>query len=316
MPFIPASPPQPLWIEQTRAIAVADSANHYLYGGLGSAGLVVVNTAAGTQTAQFAAGVADLVVDDTNGDVYTTDGNSSYVVRTLAGFKYDTSKNAKNYVELPGPSRHLAFDSAMRRLYVAEYGEKVTRIFVVDTTTMSLVGTITTPLNEFGNVSVDPNTHEVYIAQMDAPRDYLVADPHSLQLVRTVPNTEIRGDGSVVLNSKLRHVYRTDFSGKISTYDYAGKRLASTDLGSRLQRCDVDAAGQNLYCWMYHLDLKTYKQSQNRVAVFHDDGNGNLTQTAAHEDEFIGETVDVPNHLLWILKDKGANAVVESYRLP
>src|SRR4029077_5363663 len=102
--------------------------------------------------------------------------------------------------------------------------------------------------------------------------------------VRTVPNPEIRGDGSIMVNSKLRHVYRTGFSGKISTYDYAGQRLTSTDIGSWLQQCDVDAAGQDLYCWVYHLDPKTYERSQNRLVVFHDDGKGNLTQTAAHED--------------------------------
>lgn len=316
MPFIPASPPQPLWIEQSRAVAVADSANHYLYAALGSAGLVVVNTIAGKQTAQFAFGVAALVVDDTNGDVFSTDGNSHYIVRTLAGFKYDNSKNAKTYVELPEASRHLALDSALRRLYVAEEGDKATRVFVVDTTTMSQVGTITTPVNEFGNITIDPDTHEVYITQLDAPRDYLVADPHTLQLVRTVPNAEIRGDGSVVLNSKLRHVYRTEFSGKISTYDYAGQRITSTDLGSRVQQCDVDTAARDLYCWMYHLDPKTYQRSQNRLVVFHDDGNGNLTQAAAFEYDFIGEAVDIPNHLLWIVNDRGANAVVESYHLP
>ncbi len=231
-----------------------DAARGRVYAAHGSSQrLLVVDAKTGAVLRQIKVGpVHGVAVDQTTGNVFTGNGTDDSVSRVDS-----VSGSILGSADVPGPVDAIAYDAPRNRIYADEDSGK--RIFVIDAKRMKLVASITTPGDDHEYLAVDPLTHRVY-QNLPALAEFVVIDPDTLQIIRTVRTPELRSDHPLMLDAKARVVIVGGKNGAISVYSMEGKKLSQTAMPPDVDQCDLNSTSGLIGCagsgriWVLRLD--------------------------------------------------------------
>ena len=259
MPIVPMTPPQPVAIYSGFDYVTVDAERRRVYAAhTASQSLLIVNAENGKEIGQVQTGpMHGVAVNPENGHVYTGNGES----RTVSEVDPFAQKVLAS-TDVAGNVDAIAYDPVEHRIYADE--DDGTRMFVIDSQTMKLVGTVPLPGHKPEYLAIDPQTHKIYqnIANLS---EFVAIDPKSLTVVQTVKTPGIKNNHPLQLDTELRHIYvggrRDANSGTLQTYDTDGNLLDQTNYSGRFDQCDVDSHAHNLYC-----------AGDGGITVFHDSG--------------------------------------------
>ncbi len=259
MPIVPMTPPQPVAISSGFDYVTVDAERRRVYAAhTGSQSLLIVNADNGKEIGQVQTGsIHGVAVNPETGHVYTGNGES----RTVSEVDPVAQKVLAS-TDVAGNIDAIAYDPAEHRIYADE--DDGTRMFVIDSQNMKLVGTVTLPGHKPEYLAIDPQTHKIYqnIANLS---ELVVIDPQSLTVVQTVKTPGIKNNHPLQLDTELRHIYvggrRDANGGTMQTYDTEGNMLGQADYPGRFDQCTVDSHTHNLYC-----------AGDAGLIVFHDSG--------------------------------------------
>ena len=259
MPIVPMTPPQPVAIYSGFDYVTVDAERRRVYAAhTGSQSLLIVNADNGKEIGQVQTGpMHGVAVNPENGHVYTGNGES----RTVSEVDPFAQKVLAS-TDVAGNVDAIAYDPVEHRIYADE--DDGTRMFVIDSQTMKLVGTVPLPGHKPEYLAIDPQTHKIYqnIANLS---EFVAIDPKSLTVVQTVKTPGIKNNHPLQLDTELRHVYvggrRDANGGTMQTYDTDGNMLGQTDYPGRFDQCTVDSRTHNLYC-----------AGDAGLIIFHDSG--------------------------------------------
>jgi len=254
--IVPAFPPQKIIIESGFDYLGADADRRRIFAAhTGSGALTVVNADTGAVLGQVDVGLLHgVAVNPENGHVYTGDSEK----RTVNDID-PVAMTVVSSVAVPGLVDATVYDAKYHHIYADE--DDGTRIFVVDSRTMKLAGTVALPGHKPEYMAVDPRTHKLYqnIANLS---EFVVIDPETLRVVQTVKTPEIVSNHGLGLDGERGHVYVAGRNGVLSVYDLDGTHVASLTFGRRTDQCMVDAVRHNIGC-----------AGGGFITVFHDGGS-------------------------------------------
>jgi len=258
MALVPAAPPQPVPIIYSGFDYVAvDAERRRVYAAhSGGRALLVVDADTGAVLGQVRVGlVAGVAVDPATGHVFT--GNGIY--RSISEVDPATMKVVRS-VDVDGIVDAVAYDSDMHRLY-ADEGDG-TRIFVIDTPTMTQVGTVPLPGHKPEFLAIDPATHKIY-QNIDSLNEFVIIDPQTLSVIQTIATPELEHNHPLQIDAQLGHVYVAGVNGVLGVYDLSGKRLSTVKFDGPVDQCSLDTKRHNLAC-----------AGGGGLKVFNDSGHG------------------------------------------
>ncbi|HYK52364.1 MAG TPA: hypothetical protein VEV38_02430, partial [Candidatus Eremiobacteraceae bacterium] len=151
MAIVPALPPHQVQIISHFDYLSIDSQRRRVYAGhTASHALLVINADTGAVLGQVETGaVQGNAPNEATGDVYTGDGESGTVSEV------DPVKmTVVNQVDIGNPIDALAFDPATGRIFADEDGG--TQVFVVDSKSFKLLGSVPIPGHDLEFLAVDP----------------------------------------------------------------------------------------------------------------------------------------------------------------
>jgi DNA-binding beta-propeller fold protein YncE len=253
--IVPAFPPQKVIIESGFDYLGADVDRRRIYAAhSGSGALTVVNADTGAVLGQVDVGLLHgVAVNPDNGHVYTGDSEKRMVVDVdPSGMSVGPS------VAVTGLLDAVVYDAKYHHIYADE--DDGTRIFVVDSRTMKLVGTVALPGHKPEYMAIDPRTHNLYqnIANIS---EFVVVNPDTLRVVQTVKTPEIVSNHGLALDGERGHVYIAGRNGVLSVYDLNGTHVSSVKFGRRSDQCMDDPVRHNVAC-----------AGDSYITVFHDGG--------------------------------------------
>ena len=287
MPIVPMTPPQPVAIYSGFDYITVDAERRRVYAAhTGSQSLLIVNADSGNELGQVQTGpLHGVAVNPETGHVYTGDGEA----RTVSEVDPVAQKVIAS-VDVDGNIDAIAYDPVEHHVYADE--DDGTRMFVIDSRTMKLAGTVPLPGHKPEYLAIDPQTHKVYqnIANLS---EYVVIDPDSLTVVQTIKTPSIANNHPLQLDTTLRHIYvggRRDAKGGIlQTYDMDGNLLGQTDYPGRFDQCDVDSRTHNLYC-----------AGDAGITIFHDSGKqATIVARRAMAEQVHTVAVDTKTGTFW-----------------
>lgn len=255
MAIVPAFPPQKVVIESGFDYLGADADRRRIFAAhTGSGALTVVSADSGAVLGQVDVGLLHgVALNPENGHVYTGDSEQ----RTVNDID-PVAMTVVASVAVPGLIDATDYDATYHHIYADE--DDGTRIFVVDSRTMKLAGTVALPGHKPEYMAVDPRTHKLYqnIANLS---EFVVIDPATLRVIQTVKTPEIVSNHGLGLDSERGHVYIAGKNGVLSVYDLDGTHVASLTFGRRTDQCMVDTVRHNVAC-----------AGDGFITVFHDGG--------------------------------------------
>lgn len=259
MAIVPVFPPQKVIIESGFDYLGVDADRRRIFAAhTGSGALAVVNADNGKVIGQVDVGVLHgVAVNPENGHVYTGDSEK----RTVNDID-PVALTVVASVAVPGLVDATAYDAAYHHIYADE--DDGTRIFVIDSRTMKLAGTVALPGHKPEYLAVDPRTHKLYqnIANL---AEFVVIDPATLRVIQTVKTPELVNNHGLGLDGERGHLYIAGKNGVLSVYDLDGTHVASLTFGGRTDQCMVDPVRHNIGC-----------AGDGFITVFHDGGSAGV----------------------------------------
>lgn len=298
MPMIPMAPPTKVAIYSSFDYVTVDAERRRVYAAhTGSNRLLIVNADTGGELGQVETGVLHgVAVNPANGHVYTGDGISLTVSEVDP-----VAQKVVNSVAVPGGVDAIAFDPASHRLYADE--DDGTRMFVINTDTMKIVGTVKLPGHKPEFLAIDSANHRIYqnIANINS---VAVIDTDSQTVVQTWKTNELTRNHPLQLDTTLKHVYVGGKNGVLSTYDLTGKRIAEAKFATGVDQCSLDPTRHNLFC-----------ASDGFLTEFHDAGAGMVKVDARPIDPGVGTVgVDEKTGNAWIVWDSKSGDFIQGIR--
>lgn len=298
MPMMPVAPPTQVAIYSGFDYMTVDAERRRVYAAhTGSNRLLIVNADDGRELGQVKTGVLHgVAVNPTNGHVYTGDGISLTVSEVDP-----VAQKVVTTVDVPGGVDAIAYDASTHRLYADE--DDGTRMFVIDTDTMKLVGTVKLPGHKPEFLAIDAANHRVYQNIADT-EEVAVVDTDSLSVVGTWKTAELARNHPLQVDPALKHVYVGGKNGVLSTYDLGGKRIAEAKFATGVDQCSLDAQRHNLFC-----------ASDGLLTEFHDAGVGMINVETQPIDRHVRTVgVDEKTGAAWVVWDSKKGDFIQGFR--
>ncbi len=242
MTLLPVAPPQPVPMFSGFDYVVADAAHRRIYAAHpGSAALLIVDADTGKVLGQVKVGfVAGIAVDPATGHVFTGNGEA----RSVSEIDPVAMKELRS-VDTDGNVDAIAFDPSNGHIYADE--DDGTHVYVIDAKTMTSVGAVALPGHKPEYLTVNPKTHEVYqnIANLG---EFVVIDPTSLKVTRTVVTPEIKGNHPLQYDPDYDHVIVGGQNGTLAVYTPDGKLVGKTAIQARVDQCTLDRTSHEIAC--------------------------------------------------------------------
>lgn len=303
MPIVPMTPPQPVAIYSGFDYMAVDAERRRVYAAhTGSQSLLIVNADSGKELGQVQTGpLHGVAVDPQTGNVYTGDGEAHTVSEVDP-----ISQKVLATAAVGGNVDSVAYDPALHHIYADE--DDGTRMFVIDSHTMKLIGTVALPGHKPESLAIDPQTHKIYqnIANLN---EFVVIDPKNLTVVQTIKTPGIANNHPLEIDTDLRHIYvggrRDATGGTLQTYDIDGNLLGQINYSGRFDQCSIDSQTHNLYC-----------AGDAGITVFHDSGK-QTTIIARHatQDDVHTVGVDTKTGTFWTVWAAKAGDFIQGFAL-
>jgi glutamine cyclotransferase len=257
----------------------------------GSQTLLIADEKTGRVLGQVNVGpMHGVAVDPANGAVYTGNGSD----QTIDKIDPSTMKIVAQ-ASVPGNIDGIEYDSGLHRLYADEDGTN--HVFVVDTRSMRLVGTVTLPSSDPEAIAIDRKTHLVY-QNLNDSASIAVIDPHTFHVVKIIKTPQLQHNHPLVFDAALNELVVGGKNGVMSAYSPAGLHLADGKIQPDIDQCslgqrgDVEACAGNGVVTLVALSTGS---APRVVATYH----------APPETHTVG--IDDAARMLWIVypSDKG-----------
>ncbi len=241
MPLLPIAPPQTVAGSGGFDYVTVDAVHRRVYAAHGgAASLLIVNADSGAILAQVHVGpMAGSAPNLQTGNVYTGDGRADAVSEVDPAALREVRR-----VSVAGAVDAIAYDPQLQRIYADE--DDGTRIFVIDAQTFRQVGVVSLPGHKPEYLAINPSTHEVYQNITDR-NEFVVIDPKTLSVSRTVPTPEIVGNHPLQYDAAFDEVIVGGTNGKLAGYTSAGGHLWTLDV-PRMDQCTLDEGRHRLAC--------------------------------------------------------------------
>jgi len=246
MPIVAVTQPQAVTPGGGFDYVTVDAARGRVYAAHGGGGgLLVADAATGKVLGIVKVGpMAGVAVDPATGHVFTGNGESKSVSEVDP-----VALKVLRSVTVDGPVDAIAFDAALGRIYADE--DDGTRVFVIDAKTFKQIATVKLPGHKPEYVQVDPETHEVYqnIASDDPSVSQIaVIDPHSLQVVRSIPTPFLRSNHPLQYDAQHHALLVAGENGVLAVFDRSGKLLYRVSYPGRVDQCSWEPSRGWLSC--------------------------------------------------------------------
>ena len=240
MVIVPVTAPAPVPVISAFDFMTIDAARRRVYAAHGgSKALLIVDADTGAIVGQVKVGpMAGVAVDDATGHVYTGNGDDN----SVSEVDPQTLKVLRT-LDLPGPADAVMYDAQRKRIYADE--DNGTRMWVIDASTFKLVTTIALPGHKPEYLAIDPVTHDVY-QNIDDAGEFVVIDPNSLAIKKTVPTPGITHDHPLQYDAAYKEIV-TGGGGTLAAYDREGKELGHVTIPV-VDQCDLDQGTHLIAC--------------------------------------------------------------------
>lgn len=299
MPLLPVTPPQLVPRHYGFDYVAVDGARNRVYAAHPSnSSLLVVDAASGKVLKSIHVGVVQgVAVNAHNGHVFTGDG----IDQEVSEVDPSTGTVVRD-VSVAGNVDALAYDAPLHRIYADE--DDGTRVFVIDSLTMKVIGTVALPGHHPEYLAIDPQTHDVYQNIADR-NEYVVIDPRTLQVKQTVATGSVRNNHPLQYDPTLQRII-TGGDGNLALFDRHGKQIAFLHTGQKVDQCDLNIVTQQLAC-AGGGSLSTFAVSPNSITPLARQAISHHAHTTA---------IDAAADTLWTVWSDTGGEYVQGFRLP
>jgi DNA-binding beta-propeller fold protein YncE len=242
MPIVIAAPPQPVAIFSGFDYVTVDPLHHRVYAAHpASKRLLVVDSTTGNVLAQVDVGpMHGVAVDPASGAIFTGDGTD----RALSKVDPATLQVVGN-VDLPGNVDAIAYDASRHRVYADQAGGG--SVYVIDGSTMKLIGTIAMPAGDLESPAVDPKTGILY-QNLANGGGFAIVDPASLKVVKVVKTPQLNDNHPLVFAVAANQVIVGGENGVISAYTPDGVHVGDAQVQPHIDQCSTGSRGSVVVC--------------------------------------------------------------------
>jgi len=301
VPMLIALPPHAVPIVSRFDYVTVDPARARVYAAhTGSQTLLIADGKTGAVIGQVDVGpMHGVAVDPVDGDVYTGDGTDKTVDRVDPATMTVTAS-----ADVPGNVDGIIYDPTLHRLYADEDGAN--HVFVIDTSSMKLVRTITLPpASDPEAMAIDPATHALYqnLSNGDA---IAVIDPKTLVVVRIIETPQIANNHPLLFSPQLHQLVVGGKNGVLSSYTPAGAHLGDAKVQRDIDQCSLGEAGDLVACAGKGVVsiLRLVANAAPRLMATLD------TKRAVHT---VG--IDEARRLVWIVYPSSSGDFIEALRI-
>lgn len=292
MPTFVALPPHAVPIVSRFDYVTIDPARRRVYAAhTGSQTLLIADERTGAVLGQVDVGpMHGVAVDPADGMVYTGDGTDQTISKVDP-----VAMKIVAQVNVPGNVDGIAYDPQLHRLYADQDGTD--HIFVVDTRTMKLAGTVTLPSSDPEAIAIDPKTHAVYQNLNDSD-SIAVIDPKTFKVVRTIKTPSLQHNHPLVFSAAFGELVAGGKNGIMSVYTPDGRHIADGTVQPDIDQCSISESGDLEAC-----------AGKGIVTLVHlaKDAAPRVIASFAGPPETHTVGIDVSHHEVWIVypSDKG-----------
>lgn len=242
MPITVAAPPQRVQVYSGFDYVTVDEAHRRVFAAhTASKRLLIVDERTGRVTAQVDVGpMHGVAVDPATGMVFTGNGTD----RTLSKVDPAAAKVVAS-VDVPGDIDAIAYDPSRRRIYADQDGGG--SVYVVDASTMKLLGTIAMPADDLESPAVDPATGKLY-QNLANGGGFAIVDGASLKVVRVVSTPQLEKNHPLAFATGANQVIVGGINGVLSAYAPDGTHVGDTAVQPRIDQCSTGTLGRLVVC--------------------------------------------------------------------
>jgi len=242
MPIAVAAPPENVPVFSGFDYVTVDQARHRAYAAhTASKRLLIVDTTTGKVSGQVDVGpMHGVVVDPSTGMVFTGNGTDQSVSKVDP-----VAMTVVSSVDVPGDVDAMAYDPGLHRIYADQ--DNGGHVYVIDSTTMKQIATITMPSEDLESPSIDPRSHVFYQNLADKGA-YAVVDPQTLKVVNVVKTPQLHDNHPLVFAQGPRVVLVGGKNALLSAYSPDGQHLGDATVQADIDQCSTGAAGDAVAC--------------------------------------------------------------------
>jgi DNA-binding beta-propeller fold protein YncE len=261
MPIVPIAAPQAVTPGGGFDYVAVDGARRRVYAAHGGAGgLLIADADTGKVLGSVPVGpMHGVAVDPSTGHVFTGNGTNKTVSEVDP-----VARKILRSVSVDGPVDAIAYDPALGRIYADE--DDGTRIFVIDSTSFTVVGTVILPGHKPEYVQVDPETHDVYqnIASDDPTMSQIaVVDPNTFAVRRSIPTPILTSNHPLQYDALDHALLVAGENDILAVYDRSGSLARRTPYPGHLDQCSWEPSRRWLACAGAGLTLYSYDGSSD-----------------------------------------------------
>jgi hypothetical protein len=139
----------------------------------------------------------------------------------------------------------MAYDPGRHRIYADQDGGGA--VYVIDSQTMKLVGTITMPADDLESPAVDPATGVLY-QNLANGGGFAVVDPGSLRVVKVVKTPQLTANHPLVFAAAANQVIVGGINGVLSAYTPDGAHVGDVPVQPHIDQCSTGSRGDLVVC--------------------------------------------------------------------
>jgi len=242
VPVLIALPPHSVPIVSRFDYVTVDAARDRVYAAhTGSQTLLVVDGTSGAVLGQVKVGpMHGVAVDPADGMVYTGDGTDQTIDKVdPVAMKVVAS------VDVPGNVDGIEYDSKLHRLYADE--DSGSHVYVINTASMKLAGTITLPSSDPEQMAIDPATHVLY-QNLNDKNSIAVIDPANLRVIKIIKTPQIVNNHPLLFSPQLNQLIVGGKNGVMSAYTPGGRHLGDAKVQPDIDQCSLGQDGHEAVC--------------------------------------------------------------------
>lgn len=242
VPTLVALPPHSVPIVSRFDYVAVDAARNRVYAAhTGSQTLLVVDGTSGSVLGQVNVGpMHGVAIDPADGSVYTGDGTDQTVDKVDP-----TAMKIVKSVSVPGNVDGIEYDPLLHRIYADEDGGP--HVYVIDTASMKLIGTIMLPSSDPEAMAIDPATHLFY-QNLNDSNSIAVIDPQSLKVIKVIKTPQIVNNHPLLFSSQFNQLVVGGKNGVMSAYTPSGTRLGDGKVQPDIDQCSLGQHGDEEVC--------------------------------------------------------------------
>jgi glutamine cyclotransferase len=241
VPVLVALPPHTVPVIGRFDYVTTDPARGRVYAAhTGSQTLLIVDARTGAVSQVDVGPMHGVAVDPADGSVYTGNGTDQSVSKVDP-----VAKKVVATVNVPGNVDGIAYDAGLHRLYADEDGGP--HIYVIDTSSMKLAGTITLPSSDPEAMAIDPATNFLY-QNLNDSNSIAVIDPKTLKVIKIIKTPQIVHNHPLVFSPELDELVVGGKNGVMSAYSPSGKLLGDGKVQPNIDQCSLGQSGDVEVC--------------------------------------------------------------------